>query len=182
MSLPEPSYLLAASLFSSNAPIDLSELMAIKPKSASKLHWMDMNNRLKRQSITALAHLHASHIIVVASKLVGNKQERARRKCLETLLPYLETLGVSLLTLESRGQLNDKRDIDLLLTLRRKGAVSTIDLAHNKGSEDKHLWIPDQILGAYSEIALLQNARLQNATQEPWESIARNLTTITTKL
>lgn len=66
----------------------------------------------------------------------------------------MELQGVNNLVLESRGERNDKRDVELLLSLRRKNAIRRIDLTQRRGSEDANLWVPDQLLGAYAELEL----------------------------
>ncbi len=181
MSLSPPSHLLAASWPEPSRKLDLAELERIKPKGASKLHWMDMDARLKRQSIQALSRLPMLHTLIVANDLPSKKQERGRRKCLEVLLPALEARGMSLLILESRGKLNDSRDIELLLSLRRSGAVSEIKIDHRKGSDDETLWIPDQILGAFAEIELEEKARLTYAGDD-WGEISEKLTILQARL
>lgn len=83
-------------------------------------------------------------------------------------MPQLESLGVSEYVLESRGPSRDKQDVALLLSLRAKGLCKEIDLAHASGDKDAHLWVPDQVLGAYGE------ARTQTGTakvREAWSSL-----------
>lgn len=181
MSLSPPSYLLAASWPEPGYELDLAEFERIKPKGASKLHWMDMDARLKRQSIQALSRLPMLHTLIVANDLPGKKQERGRRKCLEVLLPALETKGISLLILESRGRLNDSRDIELLLSLRRSGAVSEIEIDHRRGSDDETLWVPDQILGAFAEIELEGKTGLICA-ENNWAKISEKLAILQARL
>lgn len=146
-----PRYYLAASFYPSTPHNELDQLIRIKPKNAEKLHWMDMNRHLRMNSIRALSDIGMLHTVVVGVGLRGRKQERARRKCLEVLLPLLEARGIEHLTLESRGNFNDKKDVDMLINLRRSGALSFIDLDHAKGKDDPHLWVPDQLLGAFGD-------------------------------
>lgn len=158
-----PMYLLAASFFDAEYERELSSLERIKPAGAKKLHWMDMNARLRRASLSALAELPMSHTIVVATPLNGRKQERARRKALEALLPALEARGMTMLVLESRGRINDRRDIELLLALRRQSALSgKLDISHKAGNEDSRLWIPDQILGVFGDAATASTNEARN--------------------
>ena len=180
MSLPRPAYLLAASWFKPGEASDLQRLDAIKPHGAAKLHWMDMNAQLKRRSIAAIAQEPMLHAVVVACELAGRKQERARRKCLEVLLPFLEQGGIALLTLESRGRLNDNRDVDMLLALRRSGAIEHIDIRHRKGSEDRALWVPDQVLGAYAENELEKDGA--HAKSDEWARLEAMIRTLWVEL
>lgn len=121
------------------------------PKGAGKLHWRDMGARTKACSIERIAAFDAVHIVVMARDLVLGKQERARRKCLETMLLSLEAIGVSRYVLESRGRSKDKLDVALLLSMRAKGLCGSIDLTHEIGRSESRLWIPDQVLGAYGD-------------------------------
>lgn len=179
MSLPVPSYLMAASWFEAGAEMNLSSLERIKPSGARKLHWMDMNGKLKAQSIAAVAEAAMLHAVVVACELPGRKQERARRKCLEALLPYLEGRGIDLLTLESRGTINDRRDVEMLLAMRRSCSVGRIDICHRRGEEDTGLWVPDQVLGAYAENRLMPEASDQS---DSWKQLEKSIHTIRVEL
>lgn len=153
MSAAPPLYLLAASVFKDFPDSATKTLENLKPKGARKLHWRSMTDAQKAKSIKAIAAIEHHTTIVVGSPLVGVKQERARRKCLELLLMELESLGVSKLIMESRQELLDKRDVDCLMFARRTKSISRIDLAHVLGEEDSRLWMPDQILGAFGECA-----------------------------
>ena len=146
-----PLYLIAASILKSDEKSAIQTLVQAKPKGAIKLHWRSMTDAQKANSIAAISAIEHQTTIVAASPLVGIKQERARRKCLESLLIKLESLGVDVLTLESRRELLDGRDKDCLFYARRAKAVQSIDIAHIAGEEDPRLWLPDQILGAYGE-------------------------------
>ena len=98
-----PVYMLAATYRLDEREIDTSTLKAMLPKGAQKFHWRDMNDRAKVDSLSAIAALGTSHTIVAACSIAAKKQERARRTCLESLLPRLEGMGVQRYVLESRG-------------------------------------------------------------------------------
>lgn len=121
--------------------------------SAHKLHWRDMGDKAKIQSMDAVAAIGASHSIVLGCTLSWAAEclptsKRARRKCLELMLTHLETLGVNRHSLESRGEAKDEADIMLLQSLRRKGICERITLTHEESYRDSRLWVPDQVLGA----------------------------------
>lgn len=147
-----PVYLLAASYRLDGGELDASVLKALRPKGAKKLHWRDMGNKSKVEAMGAVAEICAQHTIVMGCRMPKNKQERARRKCLELMLPHLESLGVSRYVLESREGPQDKADVALLLSLRAKGMCREIEIEHLKGSNDSRLWVPDQVLGAYGDM------------------------------
>lgn len=164
----DPSvYLLAATMVFPGESVET--LSAIKPKGAVKLHWRDMTRKLQAKSLDALAEIRHSTTIVVGAPLPKRKQERGRRKCLECLLPELESLGVNMFVLESRDDYKNKKDVELFLALRRKGVIRTIDIAHRSAESEPRLWIPDQILGAYGDVLC------DNPGAEYWSSSWRRM-------
>ena len=81
-------YLVAATMLPEHA--SLAQIEGLLPKGAAKLHWRDLGIKAQRESLQAIASLDSRSTIVVAAPINPHKQERARRKCLETLLPLLE--------------------------------------------------------------------------------------------
>ena len=146
-----PFYLLGASVLSERANDGLERLVKIKPPGSKKLHWREMGQRLQRDSLRTLADIERIDIVALASPLVGHKQERARRKCLETLLPALEARGVSRLVLESRKPASDRLDLSYMDFARGKHLVTSIKLFHEDGAAEPRLWIADQVLGAMGD-------------------------------
>ena len=173
-----PVYLLAATIVSPDEPLEV--LSEIKPNNAKKLHWRDMSVKLRVRSISALSEIKHSTTIVIGSPLPKRKQERARRKCLERLLPELESRGVETLVLESRDEEKNKKDIALLLALRTKGYVGKIDITHKPAEKEPRLWIPDQLLGAYGD-RLCQSLG-SDQWGDPWIHIQNDLTILHTGL
>lgn len=171
-----PIYLLAATYRADGGDIDASSLDAIRPRQACKLHWRDMGNKTKIKAMNALASINAQHTIVMGCRMSRNKQERARRKCLELLLPHLESLGVTRYVLESREESQNKADVALLLSLRAKGLCRGIELEHMKGSADSRLWMPDQVLGAYGDMRCGVGAG--DEFRQAWNALATNVTTM----
>ena len=85
------------------------QLLSATKRKVSKLHWRDMTLSEKRRSIPVIEVLSLPHIAIAATPLDGTvTSERARRKCLELLLPTLEKeYGISRLVLESRETSQD---------------------------------------------------------------------------
>lgn len=177
ISAPTPTYLMAATILREGA--DTSRLEAIKPKGAAKLHWRELTDRLRRESLEAVAGLEGLTVMVACSPLPKKKQERGRRKCMELLLPELEARGVGLLTLESRVLQMDRKDIDMLQALKSKGAVPDMRLSHAHASDEPRLWVVDQVLGAYGDWLCDDDAprKWGNA----WEEILGRLTVLETR-
>ena len=125
-------------------------LTTVTKRHVPKLHWRDMTPSEKRKSIPIIERLALSHIVVAAIPLDGSvSSERARRKCLELLLPVLEyEYGVNRLVLEARESHQDDRDLDFARGIRSRHIIETLRVDFKPGNEDARLWIPDQVLGA----------------------------------
>ena len=79
------------------------------------------------------------------------KQERARRCCLECLLYELEGSGVTQVWLESRTASQDRCDRKLVDSARDRGLIShqlSADFA--QPVQEPMLWLPDEVAGAVS--------------------------------
>lgn len=81
----------------------------------------------------------------------ADHSERRRRKCLERLLIELEGLPVKNAIRESRGRVQDQRDMEMLSHLRTTHTVSAIRLHHRTGPSEPMLWVPDACCGALVE-------------------------------
>ena len=81
-------------------------------------------------------------------------------------------MGIRKLVLECRNDTHDKRDRELLVSMRRKGEALDFDLEHVPGKDEPLLWVPDQILGAYGEVITKgANGKWEGS----WKSIERSL-------
>ena len=104
------------------------QLLSATKRKVSKLHWRDMTLSEKRRSIPVIEALSLPHIAIAATPLDGTvTSERARRKCLELLLPTLEKeYGISRLVLESRETSQDDRDLMFVRGLRSRRFISRL--------------------------------------------------------
>lgn len=146
-----PFYMLGASLIEADSVSELERVFASMPASARKLHWREMSRDKQRESLRALSSIERADIVVIASPLPGRKQERARRKCLEALLPTLEQRGIERLVLESRRPGSDKLDLDYASYARGSHLINSIRIDHEYGADQPKLWVADQILGAMGD-------------------------------
>ena len=90
--VPSPMYLMGACVCDDTETETRQRLALLKPKGARKLHWRDMRPSLRGKVVDAMAAMDIDHVIVAAVPMSQwNTAERARRKCLERLLPLLET-------------------------------------------------------------------------------------------
>lgn len=114
-----------------------------------KVHWRDDSDNRRRRVVDVVLSLPVEGFVVVRQVGAGDHPERARRKCLERLVPELESLGCAAFTLESRGFVQDQRDMSMVDSLRRARAVSSaIKVHHQPGPKDPLLWISDALCGA----------------------------------
>ena len=150
--LCDPSrYLLAATVYAEGT--DPSFLLRkAKPSGAQKLHWYDLDERRQAASLEVVSRIAQQTTIVASMPLEGVRLERARRKALEEIVRRLMDMGVGKLVLESRNPTHDKRDRQLLVSMRCRGEATEFDLEHVPGSSEPLLWVPDLILGAYGEV------------------------------
>ena len=130
-----------------------NKLLNATKKHVNKLHWRDMTMREKEKSIRIIEDLDLQHIIVSMPRNYLNlKPERARRKCMETLLETLESqYKVNLLILESREKHQNAKDLVLQKYLIKNKTIQKLQIEFKNGKDDARLWIPDQILGFYGE-------------------------------
>lgn len=74
--------------------------------------------------------------------------------------------------MQSQLGTRDKRDRELLVSMRRKSEAIEFDLEHVPRKSEPLLWVPDQILGAYGEVVTKgANRRWEGS----WERIERTL-------
>lgn len=148
-----PTYYMGACICGLGERDIRSQLLSATKRKVSKLHWRDMTLSEKRRSIPVIEALSLPHIVIAATSLDGTvTSERARRKCLELLLPTLEKeYGVSRLVLESRETSQDDRDLVFVRGLRSRRFISRLRVDFAPGFSDARLWIADQALGAIGD-------------------------------
>ena len=74
--------------------------------------------------------------------------------------------------MQSQLGTRDKRDRELLVSMRRKSETIEFGLEHVPGKSEPLLWVPDQILGAYGEVA---TKRANRRWEGSWERTERTL-------
>ncbi|KAB2977489.1 hypothetical protein F8R89_00980 [Streptomyces sp. SS1-1] len=120
------------------------------PRDTAKLHWSEMDRKERMKAAQAVADQDGLHIVSVGSPVPRRKQERARSKCLSTLIFELHGFGVSHLCLEAREKELNARDIRTVATARQtvlpKGTQMRAE--HRPGATEPLLWISDIVAGA----------------------------------
>lgn len=148
----EATYYLCAVIDRGIGEVAVQKLRSLVPREARKLHWREMGVSLQGDSLKLVGSFAMDVIVVSGRPINPRKQERARRKCLEVLLPLLGSAGVGRVVMESRSDALDKRDREMAVNLIRKGWLGSVVLAHMRGSDEPRLWVPDQILGAQGHV------------------------------
>ncbi|SDX59275.1 hypothetical protein SAMN05216215_1012199 [Saccharopolyspora shandongensis] len=111
-----------------------------------KLHWHKSNPEHRRRFSKCLSTLPVRHLIVIGrGRLMSS--ERARRKCMEALLPSLEDMGVNIVMFEARQRVNDRHDINMVDACRRRKLISRLSVIFAPRDHELLLWLPDVACG-----------------------------------
>jgi hypothetical protein len=126
------------------------QLRRLKPKSQPKLHWYDSVHDLRSQTISLVSELPLMHWAVIMDPVGLESPERRRRNCMERLFWEVSELkAVEQVIMESRGAADDKRDMEMVASLRAKKAVKGhLRVDHLRGPAEPLLWLPDAVCGA----------------------------------
>lgn len=148
--LDPDTYIFAAAIADQRTVAASAEVMhSLRLRRQKKVHWRDESPERQSKVIAAVASLELEHLVVVRSCEPSERPERRRRQCLEHLCWSLQDLGVTQMTLESRGQRDDRRDLEALQTFRaRKVVTGELRMEHRPGPAEPMLWVPDTVCGA----------------------------------
>lgn len=125
------------------------ELRGLLLGRAKRLHWRDQVPKRRRVIATVIAGLTIPHTVVVGAPISPQRQERARRLCLERLLFELIELGVTQVWLETRTQSLNARDLTVIEAFRAKNSISeSLTVRFAQPEQEPMLWLPDAVAGA----------------------------------
>ncbi|HUZ53887.1 MAG TPA: hypothetical protein VMU94_15360 [Streptosporangiaceae bacterium] len=126
-------------------------LRALLYRGQERLHWRDESHRRRGQLIEAVCGLGNTGAVVIATGMAPNRQERARRKCIERLLAELAGREIASVVFERRHHALDARDRAMIAALRRQQALpATFRAAWQPPAGEPLLWLPDIAAGAAS--------------------------------
>lgn len=144
------SYVLAAVIVDAAAQSDVRASLrgALLPRQR-RLH-RHAESPARRDGLAAMVEdLRCPAVAVIGAPVDRRRQDRARRKCLETLLWELGGHRVDQVRVESRGPVRDRADIAVLAGFRAGGVLaSTVRFEHGRPEQDEGLWLPDIVAGA----------------------------------
>lgn len=146
----ERAYLLAAVVVGADRAEAVREVLrALRYRRQSRLHWRSEDDPRKAKIAVEIGALGLPATVVIGTPLAKARQERARGKCMEALLPPLEASGVDRVFLEARQQGLVRRDMRLVDACRSKGLITPgIRVEAAFPSEEPLLWLPDAVAGA----------------------------------
>jgi hypothetical protein len=132
-----------------------SDLRGLMIRPGVRLHWVSESPKRRDLIAEAVGRLDIAAILMVGTPMERSRQERARRCCLERLLYELDQVGVSEVRLESRAAAQDRRDVRLIDSARRKRLIShDLQVTFARPSGEPMLWLPDAVAGAMSAAML----------------------------
>jgi hypothetical protein len=89
----------------------------------TRLHWRNESSQRRDDLVVAVSKLRPTGAIIIGTGMIGGRQERARRKCIEQLLHELTSRGIAKVVFERRHAELDARDRDLITALQRRHAL-----------------------------------------------------------
>jgi len=145
------TYLLVAAVAETGRCEELRQTVrSLLYKKQKRLHWRDEEAPRRTKIAETVGGLQMTATVVIGMPLAKSKQERARRKCAEALLPHLQAMGVTQVVMEARTPSLVEADRRLVTALRGKRLITAelrVDTA--RAQEEPLLWVPDAIAGAY---------------------------------
>jgi hypothetical protein len=148
------TYILAAVVCPVTVVDELTErMLALKPSGARKLHWREMSKRssLREAAVRAVNEANLEHVVIVRLDASVERLERRRRLCMQRLVAELDLRGVTEIVAESRGQADDRRDVEHFVAMAsHKMPGSDIRISHAPGPTNPALWAADVVAGVVS--------------------------------
>lgn len=144
-------YTLAAVISAeTQCPSIRAELRSLRLRRQPRLHWRDEDHPRRTKIASAIAGMDITAVVVVGTPMTQNRQERARRICMERLLPLLQhEYSVARVILEARTPSLMRKDHQQVLNLTGKRWITRdLTVQDARPSEEPMLWIADAVAGA----------------------------------
>jgi hypothetical protein len=114
-----------------------------------RLHWRDEDSRRRTKIAAAIGSIDMAAVVVIGVPMAKRRQERARRICMETLMPALDELGVTRVFLEARTPSLVTKDRQQVANLGGKKLISkSLRVTSARPLDEPMLWVPDAVAGA----------------------------------
>lgn len=150
---PTGHYILGAALVpDANLDDVRHHMLTLRQDRGHKLHFHHEPAH-RRTAITAsIARLGLDYIVAPSDVDPSCKPERRRRGALKNLIPQLVAAGVEQAVLESRGNSDDQRDLQMLQNLRSSHQLTTpLHLTFQPGPREPCLWVADFLCGCIAQ-------------------------------
>jgi hypothetical protein len=140
-------YILTASIVDFADTGDIRCILHSLQRGGEKLHWSKEPTHRRAEIIKAVCGMATT--VAVLGHSASLRPERARRKCMEALLPELESGGVTNVLFEARQAQHNKHDREMIASCRRKRLLSAkLAVSFVPGVLEPMLWLPDIACGA----------------------------------
>lgn len=148
-------YMVCAAIVDANdAEMVRKALYPLRLPGQIKLHWTDESNSRRMRIAKTIASIDSMQAIVTHRSAPSRKTERFRRKCLEQMYYELSDMQIQSVTLESRQEVQNRKDREHIVALQGQGQCVGLRIQHARGGDDPLLWIPDAVLGALNSTHL----------------------------
>jgi Protein of unknown function (DUF3800) len=154
-------YLLCATVVRLGEAEQIRDALRALRYGSRKLHWQSERHPRRLDLAKSIGSFGADHLVVVgrAKRL---RAERARRKCMETLLAELDQRQISIVIFEERQGRNNQRDMELVAACRRKRLITQrLGVDFGAAGSEPLLWLPDIACGAIRAAEHGQGAYLE---------------------
>lgn len=143
-------YVMAACVLEEGHVVEARDMMReLEPRPGHRFHWHDRKEVDRLIGVRAVSQLSTLHIVTIGMPVDYRRQERARRRCLEALLFYLQDAGVSQVWLETRNAASDRRDIAAVRAARARQIIQYgLLVDHALPLKEPLLWLGDIVAGA----------------------------------
>jgi hypothetical protein len=145
------AYLLAAVVVEAARIGEIRQILrSLLYQRQERLHWRDEEGPRRTKIAEAIGGLDLTATVVIGTPLAKSKQERARRKCMEILLPHLEAIGVTRVVMEERTSSLVAADRKMLTAVRGKRLITdALRVEMGRPKDEPMLWLPDAVAGAF---------------------------------
>ena len=112
------------------------------------LHWANERDARRRLIIDAVSEIGTLVIAASYFPTTNRRQEAARRDCLTNVAADLCKEGAKELVMETRGEVQDRKDNQTLLDAGHAGLTPDLRYRHQGKLEEPLLWAADAVVGA----------------------------------
>lgn len=127
-----------------------ADLRSLLLRRQPRLHWRDENISRRTKIVDLISRTDVTAVVVVGTPMIASRQERARRVCMERLLPLLQQdYRVGTVILEAQTPSLMRKDHQQVLNLLGKRWITReLSVTDARPLHEPMLWIADAVAGA----------------------------------